>query len=105
MADNPLAPVSRLAQRLAHDAKAIGLRLVTFHVAPNTDPNGPHTVQAIFTELPDDERPEPKIDLSAFEGEMGETGDRDEEAAAKLRAELTELEEDLRRPDGGIGLD
>lgn len=104
---NPLAPLSKLQQRVAAALKARGLILHQFAVFPGADPNGPHRVQMVM--LPDEDfKPgeEPVVSDPEFERVMREAELAEEEArAAEVRDGLTALRNDLQDPRGGIGLD
>jgi hypothetical protein len=103
---NPLGPLSRLAARLRKDVlEAAGLKLQSFHVIPNSDPEGTHSVQAVFVKADEDEAPKPKKD-DDFEKLMSEQRSVDEsDKADAARKDLKDLAEDLKRSDRGLGLD
>jgi hypothetical protein len=104
---NPLAPLSKLRDRVAAAVKARGLILQQFVVIPGGDPNGPHRAQIVL--VPDDDwKPgeAPIVSDPEFERVMREAELAEEEArAAEVRDGLTTLRDDLMDPRGGIGLD
>jgi hypothetical protein len=104
---NPLAPLSKLRDRVAAAVKARGLILQQFVVIPGADPNGPHRAQIVL--VPDEDwKPgeEPVVSDPEFERVMREAELADKERdAAEVRDGLTSLRNDLQDPRGGIGLD
>lgn len=53
MADNPIDPIRKLAERLQEQTEALGLTMRTFAVLPSFE-GGPDAVQVIWTIDPDD---------------------------------------------------
>jgi hypothetical protein len=98
MSTDPLEPLARLGQRLADEARKIGLRLVQFAVLP--DPSGEHVVRTAF--IPDDAPPsqsdDPEFDALIRAQEIHEQ----EEKAKKAREELESFRKNLDEPGGSF---
>lgn len=105
MTDNPLAPISRLKKRLNDEAAEAGLDLTICTVDANYNPDGPHALKAVFYLTPewDPNKPEEDPEFEAFR-KAQEKYER-EERAKEARAQLEGLEQDLRNPNKGLGLD
>lgn len=104
---SPLAPLSKLRDRVAAAVKARGLILQQFVVIPGGDPKGPHRAQIVL--VPDEDfKPgeEPTVSDPEFDRVMREAELAEKEAkAAEVSDGLTTLRDDLQKPGGGIGLD
>lgn len=107
--DHPMAPLTRLGQRVKEAGDKRGLRLHGFAGAPNsTDPQGPHKAQIVF--VTSDSGLTPKVDPQA-EADFQSIVDSDartssERSAERSREDLEKLRDELRHdPSKGIGLD
>lgn len=104
--EHPLAPLTRIRQRISEQAGERGLKLHGLAVVPAKDPDGPHQAQVVL--VLDDDKPDVVI-------VRGGTGDRefdelmegsakaaDEERAKAAREDLEHLREQLKDPNKGF---
>lgn len=104
--DNPVAPFSRLMGRLAKECQEEGLHLFGMSIVPNYNPDGPHTAQALFHLLPDWGKGEPTVEDPEFDAFIkAQEAHEADERVQKAREGLQGLADDLKRSDGGLGLD
>jgi hypothetical protein len=98
MSTDPLEPIARLGQRLAEEAKKIGLRLVQFAVLP--DPGGEHVIRTAF--VPDESGPVSTPDPEFDELIRAQERMENEEKARKAREELEQFRKNLEEPGGSF---